>query len=94
MSTVEPSVLDFWDAIDRVDPLPDTWMQNAQICTQLDRIASLMSAQGGVEYELSELADFMPPQWLPPPAPPEKPQSAEDQCKALDSQFERGLPRA
>lgn len=93
MSTVDSRVIDFWDAIDRVDPLPDPWMQNAQVCMQLDRIAMLQVANAGGEYELRELADFMPPQWLPPPVVSEATQSAEEQCKALDSQFERGSRR-
>ena len=77
-------ILDFWEVIDRVDPLPDPWMQTAMICEQIERGNAIELAKTGSDVEITDYKAFMPPRWVAPPTPVKQAQSREDQCKALD----------
>lgn len=59
-------ILDFWEAYDRVNALPDSWHETAMICQQLSLMVSAQAAASGIETELQPYQDFMPPRWVPP----------------------------
>ncbi len=61
MATVPKHVLDFWDAVDAVDPLPEPWRQTAMTCEMLSHVRATISAGSGVATKLQTSRDFMPP---------------------------------
>ena len=78
-------ILDFWEVIDRIDPLPDPWVQTAVICETIERGNTLQVVSAtGKEQEVPEYGDFMPPRWIRPPKAVEPPQSREEQLRILD----------
>jgi hypothetical protein len=86
----EPSakrILDFWQSIDRVDPLPDSWSESAQLCMQLEKLIAIVSASNGVDYTPSEYANFMPPRWEQPPKRKSRPLTAEEEAARIDRGF-------
>ncbi len=76
-------ILDFWQSVDVVDPIPDPWAQTAEICFQLER---LIAMKCGSEYKVKSKERFYPPQYKPeiyvPPV-----QTAQEQIDALDKGF-------
>jgi hypothetical protein len=89
MMSVDRRILDFWEAYDRIEPLPDTWAQSAQVCTQLEKIATYILATNGQEYTPTPYKDFMPARWEEPPKPVPRKQSAEEVAAELDRAFDR-----
>jgi hypothetical protein len=85
MMQVPRRVLDFWEAVDRVDPLPDSWRQTAKLCSVTDQLISVELARGGGEWEPRSAEDFMPPQWTRPPEELPRQQTAEEQLAVLNA---------
>ncbi len=59
-------ILNFWEAFDRVIPLPNSWMQTAEICVTLERLIASQFSTNGQKYEIRGIEQFMPPQWVAP----------------------------
>lgn len=80
-------ILDFWEVMDRVDPLPDPWLQTATICEQIEQLSCVqLATMGGTAPEPERYPAFMPPRWLRPENLGKRPaQSREEQLKALES---------
>lgn len=86
MTGVEKRILDFWEAVDRIDPLPDPWLQTSLICQEIRRIADIEIAKGTGEVTPSDYTDFMPSRWLGSAKPSgTEAQSAEEQSRILDA---------
>lgn len=69
-------ILDWWEAFDRINPLPNEWMQTSLICHELARTqATVMASQGAKigKDDVRTWESFMPPRWRPPPKPKEIP---------------------
>jgi hypothetical protein len=63
-------ILDWWEAYDRVEPLPEPWLQTAVVCHELAKTqATIMASQGAKikETDIRTWQSFMPPRWRPPP---------------------------
>lgn len=82
-------ILNFWEALDRVDPLPDPWRESAMVCYQIEKVVAAQYASAGAKYEMTKYEDFMPPQYtrLEKKKVKKGKQGPEDQIKALDSKF-------
>lgn len=86
-------ILNFWEVIDRLDPLPDPWRQTAMTCFQVEKMVAAQYASAGAKYEITKYEDFMPPQYSPelkPQKRAKKKQTADDQIKALEGRFKNG----
>lgn len=66
MNGVEERVLDFWDAYDRIDPIPSPWFQTATVCQQLEFLMMATSASAGHKHTPRKFEDFLPPYFLAP----------------------------
>jgi len=81
-------ILDFWEGVDRVNPLPDHWQQTAVICSELSRVIQTIVAVNGGKIDPISYTEFMPPRWRRPDAKVEKAiLSDDDLAKALDAKF-------
>lgn len=81
-------ILNFWEAIETVWPLPDTWQQTALVCHQLSRGLAVSAAVAGKTLEIEPPDSFMPARWKPRSKTAIAPrQSATDQVATLDSIF-------
>lgn len=80
-------ILNFWEAVETVWPLPDPWAQTAMVCHQLSKGHALQMATVGQDYEVLPPEHFMPPRFkrTGPPVAPAQP--ADEQAKTLDSAF-------
>jgi hypothetical protein len=84
-------ILDFWEAYDRVNALPDSWHETATICQQLALMVASQAASAGIETELQPYKDFMPPRWVPPPARTKERVVTDDEVASqLDRVFKAG----
>ena len=80
-------ILDFWEAYDRVNALPDPWQQTAQICQQISLGNSIQLKQFSGSSEVDNWKSFMPARWVPEVVRPKfKVQSADEQIAILDAQ--------
>lgn len=77
-------ILDFWEAIETVYPLPDTWAQTSLICHQLSKGQTVQMATKGQSWKTEPIEAFMPATYKPVVKHVDPPQSAEDQCATLD----------
>lgn len=82
-------ILNFWEAVDSVWPLPDPWTQSAMLCSELSKGQSLQWSQLGQKVPAEGYESFMPQRYKPakkissvPPA-----QSATEQAAILDKVF-------
>lgn len=82
-------ILNFWEAVDTVWPLPDPWTQSAMICSELSKGQSLQWAELGQKVPSETFETFMPPRYKPAdkPTPVVPTQSAEEQAAILDKVF-------
>lgn len=78
-------ILDYWEAFDRVNALPDSWQQTATICQMLSQLLSFQAASTGTEIPPDDWTAFMPPRWVRPIRQPKiKVQSDEELSRNLD----------
>jgi hypothetical protein len=81
-------ILNFWEAVDSVWPLPDPWTQSAMVCSELSKVQALQWAEIGQKVPSESYEKFMPPRYKPAAKPSLPPvQSAKDQAAILDKVF-------
>lgn len=66
MTEVEPRILDFWEAFDRIEPFGESWEQAATICAVVQNGQVMQSASMGVSLEPKTYLDYMPPRFVRP----------------------------
>lgn len=80
-------ILDWWEAFDRINPLPDPWVQTATSCFEMASIQRVLLAVNGVKTDDSEVPswqDWMPPRYKPGKRPKPKEQSPEEQREVAE----------
>ncbi len=75
-------ILDFWEAYDRVNALPDPWTQTATICTEINLLRATLAAANGMESSPTKQENYMPPRWVPPPMPKRTKVMSDDELSA------------
>lgn len=84
-------ILDWWEAFDRINPLPNAWMQTAMVCHELSRTQATVLASQGAKIgsdDVREWQSYMPPRWRPPPK--RKPIEALDREQEVVSKWAIG----
>ena len=80
-------ILDWWEAYERVNPLPDSWVQTATICRSIAELRASVMATVGVTTKAEDIASwqsFMPERYRAEKPSTEPIQSPEQQRKVVE----------
>lgn len=79
-------ILDWWEAYDRINPLPDSWVQTASLCERVERLGYMVQAFAGAKVSHDDIRSwqsFMPPRFVADKQRP-KAQSPDEQRKIIE----------
>lgn len=65
MDNVSPTVLDFWEAFDAIEPIGEQWRQTATVTTMAARIVEYTAAVAGHKMDPTLVDDAMPARYRP-----------------------------
>lgn len=60
LNELDPAVLDWWEAFDRVDRISSEWEHTGAIAAEVHDVVRWLAAQAGVELPATLPADYAP----------------------------------
>jgi hypothetical protein len=60
LEEVDPSVLAFWEAFDRIEPIGDAWQQTALLAYCIEQLTNVQIVKAGGKARAFSAEDFMP----------------------------------